>query len=144
MRSKNPIYSLSEILGTVPILAKHKEVLHIVLSEIYSNALDHSILGMDSLKKSDEDQFTVYYQEREKKLQMLENASITFDLTFDPKQDQQSLKILITDSGTGYKKQILNNSNTRLHGHGLEIINSFCEKVTFSEDGKSLEALYRI
>lgn len=144
MRSKNPVNSLSEILGTLPSLAKHKEILHVVLSEIYSNALDHSILGMDSLNKSDEDQFTVYYQEREKKLQMLENASITFDLTFDPKQDQQCLKILITDSGSGYKKQILNNSNTGLHGHGLEIINSFCERVTFSEDGRSLEALYRI
>ena len=147
MRCKNPVNSLSEILGTLPVLAKHKEILHVVLSEIYSNALDHSILEMNSLKKSDEDQFTAYYQEREKKLQMLENASITFDLTFDPNQDQQILKILITDSGTGYKKQISNNSsnsNTGLHGHGLEIINSFCEKVTFSEDGRSLEALYRI
>lgn len=147
MRCKNPVNSLSEILGTLPVLAKHKEILHVVLSEIYSNALDHSILEMNSLKKSDEDQFTAYYQEREKKLQMLENASITFDLTFDPNQDQQILKIHITDSGTGYKNQISNNSsnsNTGLHGHGLEIINSFCEKVTFSEDGRSLEALYRI
>jgi CheY-like chemotaxis protein len=144
MRSKNPVNSLSEILGTLPILAKHKGILHVVLSEIYSNTLEHSILGLDSCKKSDDEQFTDYYQEREKQLQMLENAFITFDLRFDPKPNPQSLKIRITDSGTGYRKQSLNAPNNRLHGRGLEIINSFCERVTFSEDGKSLEALYRI
>ena len=142
MRDDNPVERISNILDAIPSLARHKGVLHVLLSEMYSNALDHSILELSSLKKVDEEHFEEYYREREKRLHTLEDAFIVFDVAFFA--DRQCLQLRIKDSGLGYKGHVSNDSDEMLHGRGLEIISGFCEEVSFSEDGRVLEVIYML
>ena len=144
MRERDPVAELSSMLSAMPCLLEHKGVLHVLLSEMYSNALDYSILGLESLKKVNEEQFCNYYEERTEQLRYLEDALIVIDLNFSTESEKTHLHIKITDSGKGYVDHVSNSSDEKLHGRGLEIIHSFCENVSFSNDGRTLEAVYLV
>ena len=142
MRDLEVIIKLVDMLCTHPALASHKGVLQILLSEIYSNILDHSILGLNSDKKENAEEFSAYYQTREKKLQVLEDAFITFDFSLMADSGKHYLQMVIKDSGEGYKGHVANDSDALPYGRGLEIIHGFSESVRFSDAGKTLEVLY--
>jgi len=142
IRTLNPVNELSSLLGSLPILTRHKGILQVLLSEMYFNALDHSILDLNSDKKTDDEHFAEYYRDRNEQLQNLTQASIIFDIQYFPQSSQPYLLIRIEDSGRGYKGHDVEQSNDQLHGRGLTIIYSFCDSVKFSDDGKALEVVY--
>lgn len=144
MRSLDPVGKVSEIVNSMPAMARHKGILHILLSEMYSNALDHSILGLESQTKSDEDNFLDYYVYRDEKLLNLQGAQIDFEFRFVPAINNNRLYIKITDNGKGFQGKEPVSSDEVLHGRGLSIIENFCDEVVFNDDGKSLDVSYRL
>jgi len=144
MRIDDPLKKIIDVLTAMPMLAKHKGALHILLSEMYANAIDHSILQLDSSKKLNEELFSEYYKEREGKLNSLQNSSIIFNYNFDPGVNPGQLEIKMEDNGIGYQQHAEINSNEILHGRGLDIIYGCCDKVTFSENGKVLTVIYKL
>lgn len=144
MRSSNPVNQISDILGSMPYISRHKGVLHVLLTEIYTNSLDHGILNIVSASKTDGENFDDYYKRRDVALLKLEDASIDFNFKFFVKNTNQYLEIQVQDSGKGYKKEDVKNAGDAPHGRGLGIIHSFSEKVSFSDDGKSLNVLYKL
>jgi len=144
MRTADPVNKLSTILSSMPYVSRHKGVLHILLAEVYANSLDHSILNIESVSKTDEDHFEEYYKIRNQALLELTKASINFNFSFFVENHNHYLEIKVSDSGTGFKKKVTTERNEQLHGRGLDIINSFSEKVSFSEDGKVLNILYKL
>lgn len=144
MRNKDPIPELAEVLGSLPSLKRHKGVIEILLSEIYLNALDYSILGLDGLKKENEEQFSAYYEMRDEKLNNLKDASITFDLSYSLVDDVQHFVIRMHDTGKGYHGHTGSPIETSLHGRGIEIVKNLCEQVVFSNKGRTLELVYRL
>jgi len=142
MRDQDSVTELSDMLGSMPMLVRHKGVLQVLLFEMYSNALEHSILQLNSSAKNNEEGFENYYKERELELNKLEDAYITFDLSY--LDDRGCLQIRIKDSGAGYKGHVSNDSDEMLHGRGLEIISGLCESFSFTDDGRVLEVLYRL
>lgn len=144
MRSSDCVNQLSNILGSMPYITRHKGVLHVLLTEIYTNSLDHGILNIKSANKTDGENFDDYYKRRDAALLKLEDASIKFNFSFFVENDHQYLEIQVQDSGKGYKKEAIKNAGDAPHGRGLGIIHSFSEKVSFSDDGKSLNVLYKL
>ena len=144
MKTSNPISKLFEIFSALPFISQNKDVLHVLIFEIYNNTLDHSILNLESINKSNPDKFSEYYTLRDKKIQSLESAFIKFHFNFISSNDSQYLEINVTDSGSGYLVNKKASSSDDSHGRGLDIINSFCEKTSFSDDGKVFTALYRL
>ena len=142
IRNVDVVSSLSGLLGALPVLTRHKGMLHVLLSEMYSNALDYSLLDMSHFKRQDEKQFIEYYKERGRRLDLLEGASIDFDFCLNSDSKQQKLKITMVDNGKGFKQQTPNLDNNKLHGRGLDMINSLCENISFSDDGRKVEAIY--
>lgn len=143
IRAQDPVSALSEIIGSIPFLSQHKGSIHILLSEMYSNVLEHSVLDMDSINKTDGDHFVDYYSARKDKLSLLENTSIKFNFTFFPDPEERKLIIRIKDNGKGYHGHISHNSEDMLHGRGLEIIRGLCESVSFHDNGNTIEVMYR-
>lgn len=144
MRSSDTVRKLSNILSSMPYLSRHNGVLHVLLSEIYSNSLEHSILNIKSADKTDNEHFIEYYKHRDDALVKLEDNSIVFNFNFIVEESNHYLEIQVTDSGSGYQKEDFKNTDEMLHGRGLNIISSFSEKVSFSEDGKTLNVLYKL
>ena len=155
MRSPDPVSKITTILNAMPYLSRHKGVLHILLTEIYTNSLDHGILQIESVNKSDEMHFLEYYSSGKTNMPSGEvftspventvNGYINFSFGFfaDDK-GKYYLKIHTSDSGQGYTRQASAGTDEMLHGRGLSIIQSFCQKVGISNDGKSLEVLYQL
>ncbi len=144
LRSSDTVRKLSNILSSMPYLSRHTGVLHVLLSEIYSNSLEHSILNIQGADKTDNENFVEYYKNRDSALVNLKDGSIIFNFNFIVEESNHYLEIQVTDSGGGYQKEELESSDKMLHGRGLNIINSFSEKVSFSDDGKSLTVLYKL
>ena len=144
IKSSNSISKLFDILNSLPFVSRYKDILHLLIFEIFNNAIDHSILNLQSIDKSNSEAFTEYYKIRDEKIKMLNNAYINFIFKFVLIDGLQHLEIIVNDSGSGYHKQDLILSDDELHGRGLNIINSFCEKTSFSDDGKQFTALYKL
>ena len=111
---------------------------------MYANALEHSVLELQSESKDDEEHFVNYYKKRDELLKDLQNAYINFEFSFNSFPGGATLHIQMTDNGRGFDKIRSVTSDELLYGRGLEIIKSFCEKVSFSEDGKTLDVTYRL
>ena len=92
----------------------------------------------------DSEKFSEYYSIRDEKIKELDKATINFNFNFTITNDAQFLEISVKDSGIGFQKNDILASDEQLHGRGLDIIRSFCEEISFSEDGKTFTALYRI
>lgn len=145
MRTPDPLSKLCVILNAMPYLSRHKGVLQILLTEIYTNSLEHGVLKIKSIDKSDEDHFLEYYKKKDAALSILENGFIDFNFSFyADSADKYYLKIQVSDSGDGYQVDGLTSTDEMLHGRGLSIIMSFSEAISFSEDGKTMEVLYQL
>lgn len=144
MRTSDPVKNLTNILCAMPCVSRHKGVLYVLLFEIYANSLDHGILNIESADKTNDKNFVEYYKRRDEAFSKLEEASIDFDFSFYIESDQPFLKIVVQDSGSGFKPENTSSSDDSLHGRGLGIIHSFSEKVSYSDDGKVLNVLYKL
>ena len=144
MRAKDPIPDLADVLGSLPALKRHRGVIEMLLSEIYLNALDYSILNLDDFEKENEEQFSAYYVMRDEKLKNLRDASIKFDFSYSPSDEVQQFVMQMHDSGKGYHGHKASLNSNSPHGRGLDIVKSLCEHVEFSNEGRTLELVYRL
>lgn len=144
MKNDRVIPRLMDVLSSLPLVRHHKEILSVVLTEVYSNILDHSILGFESRTKNSESHFNDYYEKRNQALQQLQDAEVTFKFKLVRENDSPCLDIEVTDSGSGYKTGETTSGDEKLHGRGMGIIQHFCEKVDFENEGRTLRLRYNL
>jgi CheY-like chemotaxis protein len=144
IRTLDPVVQFTGMLASQPGLAEHRSVLHTLLAEMYSNALEHGLLGLDSSAKTDEEQFVSYYQRREEALRKLEQGCIMFDIAFERESRGGRLKIRVTNSGAGFAPAASEKNTGLLYGRGMQILSALCESVSYSNEGRTLEAVYRV
>ena len=143
MRASNPVQKISSILNAMPLLSKHKGPLHVILTEIYTNALEHSILDIKSEHKKDDEHFIEYYALRNEELKKIESESIDFIFSMLIDDSCYYLEIKVSDSGRGYQYHS-SVSDDVPYGRGLNIIHGLSENAEFSADGKMLTVLYKL
>jgi len=144
IRNGEPLVEISNAIGSLPIVKKHKGIIETLLSEIYFNALDYSILGLGSLERQNEEEFDVFYKTRELKLNSLEGATIRFYFKYFSEEGNSKLLIRINDNGDGYKGHSTDPTTDKLHGRGIAIISELCESVAYSDEGRTLELVYQL
>jgi len=145
IREFNPLPLINHVILEVPGLCRHSGKLYTVISELYSNALEHGLLGLDSELKTPPDGFTWYYAERAARLLDLETGIIRFYLNHKPKQGGGSLTIGIEDSGDGFDFKAVSNreNNARAYcGRGIALIEAICSSVLYQGKGNRVEALF--
>jgi two-component sensor histidine kinase len=137
---------LMHLLMEVPGLRPHSGTLYTVLAELYSNALEHGVIGLDSKLKSDPMGFVKYYEEREEGLAGLNDGWIKFSFDHFPSDIGGTLHFLVEDSGEGFDynndvlKKVSNNEN--LHGRGIKLLKTLCKKIQYSGRGNEVEAYF--
>ena len=144
----NPIPVLiSQLQELESKLEDNLQPLYTILTELYINSLDHGLLKLDSSLKSDPEGFTIYFNEREKRLSALKEGNISF--TFEGFRQNELLKIKITivDSGEGFDiSTIMNKSEhprqSALCGRGIFLVHELCQSLVYSEPGNKVEVVY--
>ncbi len=132
-----------------PHLRIHAGEIYTVLSELYSNALEHGVMGLDSKLKSSADGFAQYYEARARAMDQL-NGFVRFTFTSRLDDGAGSLKILVEDSGKGfdYPKDLAcwksgEPSNVGYHGRGLVLLRQLCDSVEYVHPGNAVEVVFR-
>ncbi len=145
LREFNPLPLLLQLLMEVPGLRPHSGTLYTVLAELYSNALEHGVIGLDSNLKSDPSGFAEYYQKREAALDQLADGFVKFSFEHHPTLEGGSLKLRVQDSGKGFnycnevKKQT---PDSGFHGRGIALIRDLCNQIHYLGSGNEVEAVF--
>lgn len=136
----NPLPYLMQLLQEVHGLRAQSGALYSVLAELYSNALEHGVLGLDSSLKRDASGFARYYQERNTRLDQLQDGYVRLHLQVTPTEQGGRLNIRVDDSGKGFDvARVMQRpvDGVRLSGRGVSLIRQLSHKASWSDDGRS-------
>ncbi len=126
----NPVSILTKFATQVDGLMRHRENIFVILSELYNNALDHGVLGLDSKIKTEKDGFTKFLMLRhERLLDLEEDGYINITLEHGSTPDGGELLIHVEDSGKGFDYIAMDTdlgSNLGFSGRGYPLLKSLC------------------
>ncbi|WP_320822966.1 SpoIIE family protein phosphatase [Reinekea sp.] len=120
---------LTDVPGQVIELLKMQSVgmpmvaaTYAIINELYNNAVEHGLLGLESVIKETDGGFMRYYEMRTQGLLKLSNDDfVILELKWDIQTNQ--LEILMEDSGPGFQIGITNrDEKLKYYGRGLELI----------------------
>jgi CheY-like chemotaxis protein len=126
-------------------IKSERQSIYTVLTELYLNALDHGVLGLNSSLKSDPNGFTQYFADRESKLLSLKTGFVQFDLSCRQCDGFRDITVRIEDSGDGfdYKNYKPPENEAALSGRGIVLVKAFCQSLTYEGNGNIASAVFR-
>lgn len=136
----NPLPYLLQLLLEVHGLRAQSGSLYSVLAELYSNALEHGVLGLDSSLKCDAAGFTRYYQQRNACLDELQDGYVRVHLQVAPKDNGGCLTIRVEDSGKGFDvERVMARpvDGVGLSGRGVNLIRQLGRNASWYDEGRS-------
>ncbi|WP_284676738.1 fused response regulator/phosphatase [Pseudomonas sp. AKS31] len=136
----NPLPYLLQLLLEVHGLRGQSGALYSVLAELYSNALEHGVLGLDSSLKRDAAGFARYYQQRNDRLEALQDGFVRVHLQVQPQGEGGRLVIRVEDSGKGFDvARVMERplDGVRLSGRGVSLVRQLGHNASWSDEGRS-------
>jgi len=137
----NPLPFLLQLLLEVQGLRPQGGALYTVLAELYSNALEHGVMGLDSTLKRDAEGFARYYRERATRLASLTEGYVRLHLELRPERGGGRLIVRVEDSGAGFDvQQMLSRQQAldRFCGRGMTLVRKLSEHCAWSADGRGV------
>ncbi|GLH37200.1 ATP-binding SpoIIE family protein phosphatase [Pseudomonas moraviensis] len=140
LRRFNPLPFLLQLLLEVHGLRSQSGAMYSVLAELYSNALEHGVLGLDSSLKRDAAGFARYYEMRAARLEALQEGFVRVHLQVQPRGEGGRLVIRVEDSGKGFDvARVMQRplDNVRLSGRGISLVRQLGHNASWSDQGRS-------
>jgi anti-sigma regulatory factor (Ser/Thr protein kinase) len=138
----DPVPLLTHFINQIQGLKPYTNTLNTILAELYSNALEHGLLGLDSSLKNSAQGFARYYALRHEKLLSLTEGKIKFDMAHEPSEQGGKLTLQVTDSGVGFlmpsSQLAALDSVSHYHGRGIRLIKTLCQRLEFLPPGNSV------
>jgi DNA-binding response OmpR family regulator/anti-sigma regulatory factor (Ser/Thr protein kinase) len=124
----------------------------LIVSELFNNALDHGILGLDSDWKSAEQGFDHYLRQRAERLSALQDGSIEMELARVRREGVDYLELRLRDSGGGFDyrdtlgqpQPVPGGGAGTPAGRGIMLVRSLCTEVEYSTAGNEVKVRYRL
>jgi CheY-like chemotaxis protein/anti-sigma regulatory factor (Ser/Thr protein kinase) len=136
------LHQLQEIGG----IQEHLQPIQLVLSELYNNALEHGILGLDSTMKDSAEGFSAYYDAREARLAEVVEGWIWMEVEHCPRSDGGGrVTVRVHDSGPGFDYHRMLHGlhrNRDLHGRGIALVSRICSVLRYEGVGNLAKAVY--
>lgn len=141
----DPVPLVTHLIFQVTGLKPYVNTLNTILAELYSNALEHGLLHLDSALKNSAQGFAKYYALRHERLNDLAEGYVRFDIQHQPNEQGGKLILQVTDSGNGFdyshRSHAPDTSNHHLmnyHGRGIRLIETLCQRLEFIGSGNSV------
>lgn len=127
-----------------------QSALFTVLTELFVNALDHGVLGLESRLKGERNGDEAYMNERARRLAALQDGWVRIDISAPVANGESALDITVSDSGDGFDVTAfyaacatLASSNTSApSGRGLGLVGALCEQVEHQQGGTVVQVRY--
>jgi DNA-binding response OmpR family regulator/anti-sigma regulatory factor (Ser/Thr protein kinase) len=152
LKNIHPLPLVMHIMMEVPALRVIGGELFTVLSELFSNALEHGVLKLDSALKSTPAGFSKYYNLREQCLSELKSGFVKINMTHVSEHGRSGIfRLSLEDSGEGFEypkeshqRPLKINSQVRsadaLSGRGIPLISSLCDSLKYLGCGNKVIA----
>jgi two-component system, HptB-dependent secretion and biofilm response regulator len=143
----NPLPALLALLMDIQGPYRQKERLYMVLSELFTNALDHGVLGLDSSIKDAEQGMADYIMAKNNALESLDSGHIVLDVSHQVINGgcQGQFTIELKDSGQGFDFHQIRadlTENVLKHGRGIALLYDLCEQIDYLGCGNHVRATY--
>lgn len=143
LRYFNPLPFVLQLITEVPGLRRCSGQVYTILAELFSNALEHGVLKLDSDLKKNPQGFSEYYEMRTKRLESLMEGFVNFELKHVPTETGGQLTVRIKDSGKGFDYQAkMKNEEKQYCGRGIPLISSLCRSVEYRGCGNEVEVVF--
>ncbi len=152
LRTVDPLPTIINSVMSLQAPEGHRERIYTILAELFSNALDHGLLGLDTRTKKTPEGFLRYYTQREERLAVLEKGHIRLHLSHTPDDPTSSggaggkIRIVMEDSGPGFDHVRVHSQlegNVGHGGRGIALVRSLCSALIYHDPGNRAEAFYR-
>ena len=146
LKSVDPIPHMLNYLQSVADISAHQEALFTILTELYVNALDHGVLGLESSLKKSADGFMKYFELKKERLETINNGFVNINLALETNNTTNQLIIMVSDSGNGFDIRKMNleiSEELMFSGRGMALINGLCDSIEVVPPGNEVIATYR-
>ncbi|MCW8936273.1 MAG: SpoIIE family protein phosphatase [Gammaproteobacteria bacterium] len=124
-------------------LGSGRTSVHTLLAEMFSNALDHGVLKLDSSMKNTPQGFMEFYQEKQKRLESMEEGHIQVSLHHELDANKGGRFTLhLMDSGEGYDFRNVDTHKNKYSGRGLKLVSSLATDMKVLGKGNAVMAYY--
>lgn len=142
LKSFNPVPLMNHIMMEVPGLRAIGGQLYTVVAELFSNAFEHGVLGLESSMKQSPDGFVEYYRQREKRVAALEEGFVRINMHHTGDGDSGKLTLTLEDSGDGFDYQQHDISiGNNYSGRGIPLIESICDSIEYHGKGNKVSVV---
>lgn len=132
-----------QLLSKLHSVREHHSALFLILSELFNNALDHGVLGLDSGIKNGLDGFERYLQLRDERMQALDRGEISIEIDSAVVEGRPAVRMHITDSGEGFDYRALQTADGGAqHGRGIVLTRSLTSRLDYLGKGNEVIAYY--
>ncbi|MBF0158399.1 MAG: fused response regulator/phosphatase [Magnetococcales bacterium] len=145
LQSVDPLPTVINALMNLQAPSGHRERIYTILAELFSNALDHGLLKLDTKIKKTPEGFIQYYAQREERLAALKQGEIRLWLRHTPHAKGGELAIRMEDTGSGFDPRTVSSSLDNNMGHGgrgIALVQSLCTSLIYHGTGNVVEAVY--
>lgn len=145
LKRAEPVATVIQVMEAVQGLGALRTPLFMVLTELYSNALEHGLLDLASEIKQRPNGFFEYYEARQQRLETLEKASLSIACQHVPTADGGRLTVRLTHNGSGFDPAGVPDQtgvSTQLKGRGIRLVRSLCESLEYRDGGREATAVY--
>ncbi len=145
----DPVSKLMMMIPKTDRFNVHSDTIRSIVSEMYSNSLEHGLLGLDSKLKDTEGGFIEYYKLRDERVKTLAGETISLRIQYDPDVDINMLTIEVSDTGNGFDvdtvvSRLGGNTEELSYGRGLTLITSLAKDIKFLNGGSTIVVLYEL
>lgn len=149
LRGKSPLQPLADGVAYLEGMDEdERQRLLTVLAELYSNGLEHGVLGLDSSLKTCPEGFAEYYETRRSALDSLRGGFLRIQIGRGRDERGELLRIRMTDSGGGfdYRRVLQDDSPAEdsLSGRGIKLLRGMCDSLRYYGRGNQAEARFRL
>jgi len=143
LRHFDPRPVLTQITMDIQGLYQHRERLFRIFEELYTNALDYGVLGLDPSLKSSSERHMEFVSEKERRLNAISEGFIVIDIKHHPEQGGGLLDIVFEDSGQGFDYDAVRMTLVGETSTGLGLLEQLCDEVRVYPPGNEVHVSYR-
>lgn len=142
----DPVATLMNFAMDLKIPRSHRDRIYTVIAELFNNALEHGILGLQSTLKETPEGFDEYYRLRAESLNKLQSNDIQIYMQNKVISNDSAcfiFKLNYMGEGFDYDKYLSNlQQSDGNSGRGILLVKSLCSKLEYGNKGTSVLAEY--
>lgn len=130
------------VLGRLPPIHHHRTTIYLLLAEVFNNALEHGLLGLDSRIKADPEGFAYYYQLRAERLAQLQSGSITIRVEYA--RAHHRLRFNVRNSGAAWEWPEFDETadGYSSYGRGIDLLRQLATDIEWHDGGREISFTY--